>query len=873
MTLAAGTRLGPYEILAPIGAGGMGEVYRARDTKLGREVAIKVLPERLAEEPEALDRLEREARAVAALSHPNILGIYDLSRHEGITFAVMELLEGETLRDRLSEGSLAPRKAIDYALQIARGLAAAHEKGIVHRDLKPENVFLTRDGRLKILDFGLAKFREPASGRDETRSPTIAATQPGVVMGTAGYMSPEQVRGRPVDHRSDVFSFGAILYEMLSGRRAFQADSAAETMTAIVREEPPELSQIGRTISPALDRVIRRCLEKNPEERFHSAHDLGIALESFSESTSGPATAMTAPTPLRRRWPLALGLATGLVAVVGMFGYFAGYRLSRRAAAAPQPTFEQLTFQAGIESSPKLSPDGETLLFVSSASGNPDIYVQRVDGRNAINLTKDSPAIDGQPAFSPDGSQIAFRSEREGGGIFLMGATGESARRLTNFGFDPAWSPDGRKIAVATEAVFDPLSRDAVSALWLVDATSGEKRLLTEGDAVQPSWSPNGRRIAYWGLPGATGQRDIWSVAAEGGTPVRVTEDDAVDWNPFWSSDGKSLYFASDRTGTMGLFRAPIDEKTGKLLGEAEAIVTPSRWSGFFSASRDGRQIAYVSLAETSSIEKVAFDPVAEKLTTRTPILRGTLLVRNLDLSPDGQWIAFASRGRQEDIFVMRSDGTGLRQLTNDRFKDRAPMFSPDGKKIAFYSNRSVRYEVWSIDADGSGLAQLTSGDSEGANTPVWSPDGSAIAFPDLKGSYLYPLGAAGKARSLPPFEKGGFIVSSWSPDGRWLGGEEWRDDLYVPGLVLYSFERNAYERVTDRGNQWVWLPDSRRLFFVDSGTIRLLDRISGKIREIAPALPNNRNEERVLAVSKDGRHLYMVDNPAEADVWQLRFR
>ncbi|MDQ5871632.1 MAG: hypothetical protein M3547_05440, partial [Acidobacteriota bacterium] len=523
---------------------------------------------------------------------------------------------------------------------------------------------------------------------------------------------------------------------------------------------------------------------------------------------------------------------------------------------------------------PDLSPDGKTFLFVSSANGNPDVYVQRVDGRNAINLTKDSPAFDGQPAFSPDGSQIAFRSEREEGGIFLMGATGESVRRLTDFGFDPAWSPDGKTIAVATEGVDDPLSRDSVSKLWLVDASSGEKRLLAEGDAVQPSWSPNGRRVAYWGLPAGTGQRDIWSVPAAGGPPVRVTDDDAVDWNPFWSSDGKFLYFASDRNGTMGLFRAPIDDETGKLLGEPEAIVTPSRWSGYFRASRDGRQVAYVSLAETSAIEKVGFDPVAGKLgADRTPVLRGTLLVRNLDVSPDGEWIAFASRGRQEDIFVMRSDGTGIRQLTNDRFKDRAPAFSPDGKRIAFYSNRARRYEIWAIAPDGSGLTQLTRGVGDGANTPHWSPDASQIAFPDLGVSYLYPLGdrAGEKARRLPPFEGGGFLVSSWSPDGRWLGGEVWRNDRALPGLVLYSFERNAYERVTDRGDQWVWLPDGRRLFFVDAGKIFLFDRSSGATREIAPAPPNLPNEERVLAVSKDGRHLYLVDNSREADVWQLR--
>ena len=306
MPLTSGTKLGPYEIAAPIGAGGMGEVYRARDTRLGRDVALKILPESLALQTDRLRRFEQEARAVAALNHPNILAVFDIGQHEGSPFLVSELLEGETLRAVLDRGALPQRKAIDYGVQIAQGLAAAHEKGIVHRDLKPENIFITRDGRIKILDFGLAKLVQTAGGDPDDITLTSSNTAAGVVMGTASYMAPEQVRGESIDARTDIFAFGAVLYEMLFGQRAFRHDTAAETMTAVLKEDPPELSDPVRSVSPALERTVRRCLEKNPEQRFQSARDLSFALSALSGTdTSGP---MRAAAPARRRPASALGL-------------------------------------------------------------------------------------------------------------------------------------------------------------------------------------------------------------------------------------------------------------------------------------------------------------------------------------------------------------------------------------------------------------------------------------------------------------------------------------------------------------------------------------------------------------------------------------
>src|SRR6476619_2419553 len=324
MSLPAGSRLGPYEILAPLGAGGMGEVYRARDSRLGRDVAIKVLPSSFSNDPDRLRRFEQEARAAGLLNHPNVTAVYDIGTVDGAPYVVSELLEGETLRARLAGGALGPRRAVDYAIQIAHGLSAAHEKGIVHRDLKPENLFVTKDGRVKILDFGLAKLTQADSSGPQTNLPTApvnAGTEPGMVLGTLGYMSPEQVRGRTADARSDIFSFGAILYEMLSGRPAFQRETAADTMSAILREDPPDLSSTNRQLPPVLDRIVHHCLEKDPEARFHSAHDLAFQLQfpatdEVSGIAAAPAAKRRTPTALLALGAIALLLAAGLTTLV-----------------------------------------------------------------------------------------------------------------------------------------------------------------------------------------------------------------------------------------------------------------------------------------------------------------------------------------------------------------------------------------------------------------------------------------------------------------------------------------------------------------------------------------------------------------------------
>jgi Tol biopolymer transport system component len=865
----------------------MGEVYKARDTRLDRDVAIKVLPQKLASDPEALERFEREAKAVAALSHPNILGIYDLGSDGGITYAATELLTGETLRQRLAEGPIPQRRALEYALQIAQGLGAAHEKGIVHRDLKPENLFVTFQGRVKILDFGLAKV--VARDLENTQSPTVAAsTEPGTVMGTVGYMSPEQVRGKPADARSDIFSLGCVLYEMLTGERAFRGESAAETMAAIAQKDPPELAEPSGRFAAPIERILRHCLEKRPEERFDTAHDLAFALETVIGGAvpSGPAAAVE-PLRKRRRTGILVPLTILAIAAVAAAAFVAGRRTrigdpSVERASRPV-SFLQLTDAPGVESSPTLSPDGKNVVYVRDEAGRKSLYMLRVGGRNPVALTPDSTVDDWQPVFSPDGERIAFRSERAGGGIFVMGSTGESVKRVTDFGYNPTWSPDGREIAVASGSFFFPTDRASrVGGLWAVDLETGRRREVSRaGDCMQPSWSPHGHRIAYWGLRGSTGQRDLWTVAADGseltGPGIDITNDAPLDWSPTWSPDGRFLYFSSNRGGTMNLWRVRIDERSGRVLGEPEPMTTPSLWSGQLSFSRDGRRLAFASLDWRSTLLKIGFDAALGTIVgAPLPVLKTNQPIRDHQVSPDGQWVAFIETGGQEDLFVSRMDGKEFRRLTDDAFRDRGPSWSPDGKTIAFYSDRSGAYGLWTIRPDGSGLERLAAVTGS-ANFPVWSPDGKQIVTKAVGGDggwYSIDVGSGGfphPAHSMPPI--GGpqqFWPLSWSRDGRSLAGIAANPDGSVDSVVVYSIPENRFERL-DAGPSrlWkipIWLADSRQLLVRDARGVSLVD-LSTKRSQLLFSI-GGYGIGLSLGITQDNRWITYTETATEGDIW-----
>ena len=568
----------------------------------------------------------------------------------------------------------------------------------------------------------------------------------------------------------------------------------------------------------------------------------------------------------------ALGL--GGVAVLWFLVLGPGSKTEEARRIPTLATVTQVSNQSSYDTFPSLSPDGKLVVYASDRDGNWDIYLQRVNGQTAIKITPDSPGEDTHPAFSPSGNRIAFRSSRDGGGIFVMGATGENVRRITDFGYHPAWSPDGKEIVLAIAKVVDPSNRSIIpSQLWSVDVDTREKRLITDGDAVQPQWSPGGHRIAYWGLQKG-GQRDIWTVSSDGNHTVAVTDDEYFNWNPIWSARGDYLYFLSDRAGSMNVWRVPIEEHSGKTVGPAEPVTTPSSYTQHLSFSRDGQHLAYVRVASRQNIKRVNFDPDSEQLSGESIwITSGNRRTGSPDLSPDGQWVAFDSQGeKQEDIFLAKTDGAELRRLTDDIFRDRGPRWSADGKQIAFYSDRGGKYEIWIVNSDGTGLRQLTTTTASIVFYPVWSPDSTRLAY-RTRGSpaSIAEISLSWREQtpeSLPPIASDSevtFTPWSWSSDGRKLAG--WlrtRDDPHS-GIFLYSLHSKEFEKLTDFGNRPVWLSDNRRLLFFYRDKLYLLNTPTGKIKELLSTAPD---QIHGLTVSRETNFVGLSVETAEADIW-----
>ncbi len=822
MSLAPNTKLGPYELLSPLGAGGMGEVYRARDTRLGRDVAIKVLPSSLSADRDRLRRFEQEACAAGALNHPNILIVHDIGTHEGSPYVVSELLEGETLRQRISGTPLAQRRVVDYALQIAHGLAAAHEKGIVHRDLKPDNIFITNDGRVKILDFGIAKLTQPDGGQSQTEIPTRRVdTDPGIVLGTVGYMSPEQVRGRPVDQRADIFSFGAILYEMLSGRRAFHGESAAETMSAILKEDPPELSETNHNVSPALERLVNHCLEKNPEERFHSARDLAFALEALSGSVAVSGQALTAIDALTARsritkhlpWIVAGALALALLVTIP-------FAIS---------SFRQTPARANV---------------IRASINQPE---------NASFLPRS------QFAVSPDGLRIVFVVRPPGGKQLLwirpLGALAAQQLAGTEDATYPFWSPDSRFIGYFAQ-----------SKLKKIDASGGPPQTICD--------APNGRG-GTWNRDGViVFARDNYSplyrVAASGGvtTPVTKLDDSKLQathrW-PWFLPDGHHFLFRSGTTSSAsqkennGIYLGSLDSSEQRLILRVDT--TPAYASGYLLFVRDNTLMAQafderkfqltgdpVPIAEQVqfdfSLSRAAFS-VSENgilvsqsgtaLADRQLLwyerdgkqagsVGAPALYSQIHFSLDRQRLAtaiFDLQAGSPDIWIYELSRDVPVRFTFDPDFDANPIWSPDSSRVVWNSSRKGHYDLYQKVSSGAGSDEILLESDENKTPTSWSADGRFIAFnsTNIKGNTkndVWILPMFGDRKPFPFLQtQANEISAQFSPDGRWVAyvsDESGTNQVYI---APFPAAGGKWQVSRSGGTEPLWRGDGKEVFFL----------------------------------------------------------
>jgi hypothetical protein len=796
MTLTSGTKLGPYEILAPLGAGGMGEVYRARDTRLGRDVAIKVLPEAFARDAERLRRFETEARVVAALDHPNILSIHDVGQHEGTPYLVSECLEGHSLRQELSAGALPLRRAVEYGTQIAQGLAAAHDKGIVHRDLKPENIFITRDGRVKILDFGLAKLVRPEAALGEGETLEAVPTSAGVVLGTVGYMSPEQVKGEVADARSDIFALGTILYEMFSGQRAFRRDTAAETMTAILKEDPAELSASTKPISAVLERVVRRCLEKKPLQRFQSARDLAFNLESLSGVSSTSAVSAVAAARQPRKW--IVPLATGVLVAILIAGFVVrgGWRLSRRAGAVALPSYHQLTFERGLVYAARFAPDGRSIYYSANWNGQPvQLYSTVPDSPesrplNVINST----------LFAVSTSEMAIsvgcRDRYIGncqGTLAMVPVSGGSPREIADDTLSADWTADDSEMAVIRQ----------VAAKYRVEFPRGRTIYESTHPLGYLRISPNAKAVAFAEFGTVDGDAGrVVAVDRVGKELIRseiFISIEGLAWPPSgeevwvgaasqagWADAIHALSLSGKQRIVLrlpGMLRLHDVARDGRILLSRESWRSGLQFRGPGDAKeRDLAWLDYADLRDISSDgEQIVFDDWGSAAgASDLAYLRktdGSPAVKlgawsSLVLSPDGSRIvaseATTATGGQH--LVLLPTGVGETQKLNDIGLQQVSSMTwmPDGKAVCFAGDDGRGWRMYLQDLAGAprAVTPAISVKPSHFESHLVSPDGKFVFARDVSGKGgLYPF-AGGEFRS-PPGWLPEDIWITWSADGR----------------------------------------------------------------------------------------------------------
>jgi serine/threonine protein kinase len=811
MTLTSGTKLGPYEIVSPLGAGGMGEVYRARDTRLGRDVALKILPESFARDSDRLRRFEQETQAVATLNHPNILSIHDVGQHNGTPFLVSELLEGESLREMLEQGALPQRKAIEYGVQIAQGLAAAHQKSIVHRDLKPENLFVTKDGRVKILDFGLAKQTSKDGSDSNGLTLTSSHTAAGTVLGTASYMAPEQVRGEPTDPRSDIFAFGAVLYEMLSGQRAFKRDTAPETMTAILREDPPEHSDPAHPISPAVDKIVRRCLEKNPDQRFQSAKDLSFALSALSGTDSGSAVRL-GQAPGKSPW-----LQRGIQTLVLAFLLTATWFLARR----PAGTGQRLQFAIpvpGEVSHMAISRDGSMLAFISPEENSalPALWVQRIGSPTAIEL----PGTEGSsyPFWSPDGTYLAFFAN---GKLQKVPASGGTPQALAT-----VLAARGGSWGTRDVIIFSP---DAGSAIWRVNADgSGVAQVTGVENSLQtsnvdethrwPVFLPDGNHFIFWAGNFSNSKGDRLSGIYVSSLDEKQKRLVLLCRSSF-GYDSEHLYYADD---DRKLVSVAFDSSKATVSGSPTPIANvvgfqPSTYWTSLTVAANGTVI-YNTTAGAARSVFTWIDRAGKELGR----VGDPAVMANPSLSPDGSRVLLDisdEKANNVDVWIENVKSAGNVRFTFNTEEEVTAIWSRKGDLVAYRSNLEKGAGLMLKRANGLEREKLLK-QFPGTNDVApnsWTPEDQQLLFTHYTpGGSRLELISPGRGEPMPLLSGTANTANGMiSPDGKWVAYES--DESGNSEVYVTTFPGAAGKWQVSRGGgtEPRWSGDGKEIFYL----------------------------------------------------------
>jgi Tol biopolymer transport system component/tRNA A-37 threonylcarbamoyl transferase component Bud32 len=850
---AVGHTLGHFRIESKLGEGGMGVVWKARDMRLDRPVALKVLRAEKLGDPDRRRRFVQEAKAASALNHPNIITIYDIGRtgpeEDAPDFIAMELVNGKALDQLIPRKGLRLNEALKYAIQIADALAAAHAAGIVHRDLKPGNVMVNENGLIKVLDFGLSKLTEHGASSEFTPTETIAEapkTDKGLIVGTVPYMSPEQAEGKNVDTRSDIFSFGALLYEMPTGRRAFQGDSKMSTLAAILNLEPEPIEKMAPEIPREVSRIVQRCLRKDPGRRMHSMVDVKLALEEVKEESESGALAAPAARPMERRRDRAAAAAILLIGTAGAGIWFLRDKLTAPAALQAVP----LTSYAGYESWPSISPDGKQVAFSwdGGSQGNFDIYVKVIGSGGPLRLTS-HPAEDLAPSWSPDGTSIAFL-RYEGGKEKLMlipvlgGPEREIAELVAPIGLSRIilatnWSPDGRWLVTSAKK-----SADEVAALWVISPESGEKRQITTpptnywGD-FYPSFSPDGRTLAFVRFSAAQ-SGDVYVLPVTptlnaNGEPRRLTNESRLMIGIAWTANGTGIVFSSNRGGTQALWRVAVSGSPSRRLSVGE--------NGRFPAisARANRLVYTQSIADTNIWRINLQDP-----SDATPLLTSTRADSNPSYSPDGRRVAFeSSRSGNQEVWVADADGSNAVQLV-DLGRSGSPRWSPDGHRIAFDSNVVGNWQIYAVSAQGGHPERMTKS-AANESRPSWSHDGKWIYFGSNRSgvSQVWKMPAGGgPAEQLTrnggenPFE---------SPDSRTI--YYLKNGSNPSPLWKVPAEKGEESQVLDSVNFSQFAVSSGGIYFLSWPRLQYLDFSTGRAKTI---LTLHKQASLGLCISKD---------------------